>query len=89
MADSTQKRKRAARRLERQRRQLVARPIGPRRDGPGWPVDPPREGPEDLDGGAGVREPRRPAPVTPAGALTLPEPSWSGTLDLTAVSHPA
>jgi hypothetical protein len=30
--------------------------------------------PDDLEGGAGVREPRRPYPTMPAGALELEEP---------------
>jgi hypothetical protein len=30
--------------------------------------------PDDLEGGAGVREPRRPYPTMPAGALELDEP---------------
>ena len=32
-------------------------------------------GPDDLDGGAGVREPRRPRPSAPADALRLAEPT--------------
>jgi hypothetical protein len=36
--------------------------------------DEPPPGPDDLDGGAGVREPRRPYPSTPAGGLELEEP---------------
>jgi hypothetical protein len=91
MADTTRKRDRRARRLEWQRRQIMARPIGPRTigprfDGPGWPTDPPREWPDDLDGGAGVREPRRPYPGMPAGALSLPEPDPLETLELAAHS---
>jgi hypothetical protein len=45
-----------------------------------FPDEPPT-GPDDLEGGAGVREPRRPYPGAPAGALALDEPR-SELLDL-------
>jgi len=89
MADTTKKRlRRAAKRLERQRRAALAagNPVRPER-GPGAPG---RRGPDDLfppgwpddlDGGAGVREPRRPFPGTPAGAMSLEVPQ-SQYLDL-------
>ena len=73
MASTTKKRlRRAAKRNERERRAATARPLGPP---PGGDVrrDPP-SGPDDLDGGAGVREPRRPRPNAPAGYLELDEP---------------
>jgi hypothetical protein len=76
MADTTKRRAgRAAKRVERQRRIAIAtrnavrfRPDPGRGDvrRPDWPGD--------LDGGAGVREPRRPSPTTPAGAVALDEP---------------
>ena len=75
MANKTKKRlRRAAKKLERQRRAALAtRPKGRSTIGPddlfppGWP--------EDLDGGAGVREPRPPFPTMPAGAIALEEPT--------------
>ena len=79
--------RRAARRMERQRREALATrtrkaPGVPRapaqtpreQRGPGFPDLPPPSWPDDLDGGAGVREPRRPSPSMPAGALELDEP---------------
>jgi len=73
------KRVRKAVRKELQRREaLRRRPRGPDRGG--WPNEPfsQRPGPDwpddDLDGGAGVREPRRPWPTRPAAALELDEP---------------
>jgi len=78
MAKQTIKKRvrRAAKRLEQQRRGLIAersalRPQSGRRfpEPPGWP--------DDLDGGAGVREPRRPSPSTPPGALELDLPRGS------------
>jgi hypothetical protein len=76
--------RRAAKRVERQRRKAVAtrtrkaaeppRPPAqaPREQrGPGFPDLPPPSWPDDLEGGAGVREPRRPYPSMPAGALEL------------------
>jgi hypothetical protein len=42
--------------------------------------------PDDLEGGAGVREPRRPYPTMPAGALELEEPE-SDYLELAAERH--
>lgn len=78
MAKQTTKKRarRAAKRLEQQARGAMAersalRPQSGRRfpEPPGWR--------DDLDGGAGVREPRRPAPSMPAGALELDLPSGS------------
>jgi hypothetical protein len=34
-------------------------------------MEPPYPFPDDLDGGAGVREPRRPMPGGPSGAMEL------------------
>ena len=83
--------RRAAKRVERQRRKALAtrtrkvaeapRPPAqtPREQrGPGFPDLPPPSRPDDLGGGAGVREPRRPYPSMPAGALELevPEPQY-------------
>jgi len=70
MAETT--RTRIRRRLRRRGRDARGPVIGPL----AWsraPDEPP-PGPEDLDGGAGVREPRRPYPTAPAGALALDEP---------------
>jgi hypothetical protein len=81
--------RRAAKRIERQRRKALAArtskaaevprspaqtPREPR--GPGFPdlPPPPPIWPDDLEGGAGVREPRRPYPTMPADALELNEP---------------
>ncbi len=73
MADNPTKRRlrRAARQLERQRRRAgVSRnPAQSRRDR-GWPEPPPPDW-FDPEGGAGVREPRRPFPGQPAEALEL------------------
>jgi hypothetical protein len=81
--------RRAARRVERQRRKGLATrtrkaadaPRAPAQTpreqrGPGFPdlPPPPPRWPDDLDGGADVREPRRPYPSMPAGALELEEP---------------
>jgi hypothetical protein len=79
--------RRAAKRVERQRRKALAtrtrkaaeppRPPAqtPREQrGPGFPDLPPPSWPDDLEGGAGVREPRRPYPTMPAGALELDVP---------------
>jgi hypothetical protein len=78
--------RRAAKRVERQRRKTVAtrtraaeppRPPAqaPREQrGPGFPDLPRPSWPDDLEGGAGVREPRRPYPSMPAGALELDVP---------------
>jgi hypothetical protein len=79
--------RRAAQRVERQRRKALATrtpkaaepprpPAQPPREqrGPGFPDLPPPTWPDDLEGGAGVREPRRPYPTMPAGALELDEP---------------
>jgi hypothetical protein len=90
MADTTKRRLlRAAKRLEKQRRAALAarNPVRPHRGsgGPGREVRPedlfPPGWPDDLDGGAGVREPRRPYPGMPAGALSL-DPPESQYLDL-------
>jgi hypothetical protein len=94
MADTTKRRLlRAAKRLERQRRAALAarnpvrNPVGPDRGpaGPARDMGPedlfPPGWPDDLDGGAGVREPRRPYPGMPAGALSL-DPPESQYLDL-------
>jgi len=71
---------RAARTIERQRRQAIRRhPLDPGR-GQGFPDLPPPPW-DDPDGGAGVREPRQPYPSTPAGAIALPQPE-SQYLDL-------
>jgi hypothetical protein len=81
--------RRAAKRIERQRRRALAAPTRrtteaarppaqtPREQrGPGFPdlPPPPPRWPDDLEGGAGVREPRRPYPSMPAGAIELDEP---------------
>lgn len=82
--------RRAAKRIERQRRKALTTPARkapetqnrppaqtPREQrGPGFPdlPPPPPMWPDDLEGGAGVREPRRPYPTMPAGALELEEP---------------
>jgi hypothetical protein len=76
--------RRAGKRVERQRRKALATRTGkaprppaqsPREQrGPGFPDLPPPTWPDDLDGGAGVREPRRLYPSMPAGALELDVP---------------
>jgi len=89
--------RRAGKRVERQRRKAVAArtrkaaetgrrpPAQTPRDqrGPGFPDLPPPSWPDDLEGGAGVREPRRPYPSMPAGALELHAPE-SQYLELSA-----
>ena len=62
------------------RRQGQRPPLGPGRGSgptepwfPGYDADGPW-GDDDLDGGAGVREPRRTWPTMPAAALELDEP---------------
>jgi hypothetical protein len=90
--------RRAAKRVERQRRKALAtrtrKAADPPRPpaqtpheqrGPGFPDLPPPIWPDDLEGGAGVREPRRPYPTMPAGALELDEPE-SQYLELAAES---
>ena len=68
MVEITKRRKRRiAKNDERLRRKALPR----------WTPPPP----EDLVGGAGVREPRRPRPGLPADAVQLPEPE-SQYLDL-------
>jgi hypothetical protein len=76
------KRVRKAVRKELRRREALRHPVGPGRSsgpnepgGPGNESDWPRDDWEDPDGGAGVREPRRPWPNMPAAALELDEPS--------------
>ena len=73
---------RVRRRLRRGGRRATARPYPLR---PGWSrcPDVPPPGPDDLEGGAGVREPRRPYPSAPSGAVALDEPR-SELLDLVA-----
>jgi hypothetical protein len=71
--DPVQKRlARAAKRLERQRRRTrpARNPLQPR-PGHGIQEPPPPDWFGDPEGGAGVREPRRPLPTQPAGALEL------------------
>jgi hypothetical protein len=100
MADNPVRKRtrRAGKRIERQRRSALAtptrkaaqvqRPLAqtPREQrGPGFPDLPPPGWPDDLDGGAGVREPRRPYPSVPAGALEL-NPPESQYLELSAES---
>ena len=73
------KRVRKAVRKELRRREALRRPLGPDRGG--WPNEP-SPPPDDWDyrdwddpeGGAGVREPRRPWPIMPAAAVELDEP---------------
>ena len=92
--------RRAAKRIERQRRRTGAArtrkaaevPRSPAQSpreqrGPGFPdlLPPPPMWPDDLDGGAGVREPRRPYPTMPAGALELDMPE-SQYLEMAAES---
>jgi hypothetical protein len=91
MADDPvrKRRRRAAKRIERQHRKALATPSRraaevprspaqtPREQrGPGFPdlPPPPPMRPDDLEGGTGVREPRRPYPSMPAGALELDVP---------------
>jgi hypothetical protein len=85
MAEITKRRaRRAAKRVERQRRAAIAArtPLKPKRGPPG-DQDPPPSWPDDRDGGAGVREPRRPVPHQPAGALEV-EPVMFDSLDVAA-----
>jgi hypothetical protein len=77
--------RKAVRKELRRREALRGHPLGPGRGGPDEPLlpRPESDGPDDdLGGGAGVREPRRPWPTMPAAALELdePEPQY---LDLT------
>jgi hypothetical protein len=98
MADDPVRRRsrRAAKRIERQRRKALdartrkaetLRPPAqtPRERRPGHPDLPPPTWPDDLEGGAGVREPRRPYPSMPAGALEL-DPPESQYLEMAAES---
>ena len=74
MAKKTKKRARkATRRLEKELRQTSRRHPSDLGFGQGFPDLPPPPW-DDPDGGAGVREPRRPRPSMPAGALALDEP---------------
>jgi hypothetical protein len=82
--------RRGAKRIERQRRKALTtrtprktteaqRPPAQtphEQPGPGFPdlPPPPPIWPDDLEGGAGVREPRRPYPSMPTGALELDVP---------------
>jgi hypothetical protein len=83
--------RRAAKHAERQRRKALAAKTPskiaqtPRKPqtGPGFPDLPPPVWPDDLNGGAGVREPRRPYPSMPAGALELALPD-SQSLEMSA-----
>jgi hypothetical protein len=90
--------RRGAKRIERQRRKALSAPARktaqtqrppaqtPREQpGPGFPdlPPPPPMLPDDLEGGAGVREPRRPYPSMPAGALEL-EVAESQYLEMSA-----
>ena len=87
MADKTKQRaRRAAKRVERQRRAAIAArsPLRGTR-GPGFPDLPPPSRPDDLDGGAGVREPRRPFPHQPAGAIAV-EPVSFDHLDMVSTN---
>jgi hypothetical protein len=75
------KRVRKAVRKELQRQQGQRRPQGPGRGSgptdpwfPGYDPDWPWGDDHPDDGGAGVREPRRPWPTMPAEALELDEP---------------
>ena len=66
-----------ARRSASSRSRCARRPAGTRSDlgsGPGLPRPSAAAPWDDPDGGAGVREPRRPAADHPAGALALDEP---------------
>ena len=83
MAASTTTRK--SRRLRRRDRRLAR---SPRHGGRTSEVGDPRIWPDDLDGGAGVREPRRPYPGSPGGALALEEPHEQ-RLDLVAGLRPS
>jgi hypothetical protein len=78
MAETT--RTRVRRRLRRASRRSPGTASPNRLTWTRWTDDPPT-GPDDLEGGAGVREPRRPYPSAPAGALQLDEPR-SDLLDL-------
>lgn len=72
--ESTKKRvRRAAKRLEQQRRSAFAaqHPLRPQR-GRGFPDS--GEWRDEGSGGAGVREPRRPRPTMPSGVMELDLP---------------
>ena len=81
MAKKTKKRlPKAVRKAEKLRRQAARRHPFSNEFGQGFPDLPPPPW-HDPDGGAGVREPRRPRPTIPAGAMAL-EPPRSQYLDL-------
>ena len=89
--NKTKKRLRKALRKEQKRREEARRhPLGPDRgSGPNEPFAPgvewdwpDQDRGDDLEGGAGVREPRHPRPTMPAAALSLEEPELQ-YLDLT------
>ena len=74
MAEVTKRRaRRVAQWLEQQRTERIARarPMRPQR---GWFYGPYPGDPPEPEGGAGVREPRRPLPTAPAGAIELDLP---------------
>ncbi len=74
MANTTKKNlRRAAKKVERQRRMAVAarNPLRPPRGGPFQRPPFQFPFPDEPEGGAGVREPRRPFPTSPAGAMEL------------------
>lgn len=83
MATVTKRRaRRAAKQLERQHRAAIAgrnplRTRGRHFDDPPFPNDP--------EGGAGVREPRRPLPTMPSGAIERELPDWE-QVDLTRLA---
>jgi hypothetical protein len=81
MAAVTKRRaRRAAKKLEQQHRAAMAARNRLRPQRGGWFGEPPF--PDDLDGGAGVREPRRPLPTMPAASMELELPVTE-SLDLT------
>jgi hypothetical protein len=84
--DPTKKRlRRAAKRLERQRRRAsVSRNPVQQRRGRGSADPPPPDWFDNPEGGSGVREPRRPFPGQPAGALER-EPAEFDELDVAAM----
>jgi hypothetical protein len=72
--------KRLTKRVQRQRRredirrEMMRRQAGALVRRPPWTELPP----DDPDGGAGVREPRRPSPNAPAGVMHLDLPREAG-----------
>jgi hypothetical protein len=82
MASTTKKRlRRAAKKVERQRRAAIA--TRPGKTGRGRVIEPPYHFPDEPDGGTGVREPRRPSPLAPAGGMEREIPTEQ-RLDLSA-----